>query len=53
MQYQLNADYGRRHDNSINLASLGAGKHTVTIYETKIGFLAAKNKKKCIALPCF
>lgn len=53
MQYQLNADYGRRHDNSINLASLGAGKHTVTIYETKIGFFGRQKQKEVYCASMF
>ena len=53
MQYQLNADYGRRHDNTINLASLCAGKHTVTIYETRGGFFGCQKQEEVYCASMF
>ena len=53
MQYQLNEDYGKRHDNTINLTSLGAGKYSITIYETKTGFFGRQKQKEVYCASMF
>jgi hypothetical protein len=53
MQYQLNSDYGRGHDNVIDLGAINAGKHTITIYEARNSFWGKQKQKEVYCATMF
>lgn len=46
MEYRLNSNYSNgRRDNFINIGAINPGKHSITVYETRVGFFGKTRQK--------